>query len=55
METKEFGILLAHLETQSILLDQIKNAKKEDTQLVKKINEIKDGKMIEFWVDFGDC
>ena len=50
-EVKEPGILLAHVELRSTLVDQIKVAQKEDPQVAKRIDEVRGGKTEGFELD----
>ena len=50
-EIKEIGILLAHMELHSSLLDQIKFFQGKDPQICKIMREVQKEKASEFKVD----
>ena len=51
LEIKDPRVLIAYLKIWSILVDQIKNAWKEESQIIKRIKEVKYSRINEFMVD----
>ena len=51
-EIKESRVLLAYVELRSTLIDQIKATWEEDPQVVKRIDEVRSGRIKGFELDF---
>lgn len=51
MEAKELEILLAHIQFQASLVENVKKTQKEYAYLCKKIEELKNDSKVEFTVD----